>query len=344
MKRHLLSLVLFPALALGIPGWLLAQHHSTGPNRGGPPGGVYPAGGMHPPGNGHPIIKPVGNTVVRTTNTNVNWRTINGRPYNQAGWVTSWNKGIYRGYRRGWYDGWYPWISGYWTWPGTYPLGRGWSGTVVGTVGWTNPYLPTSTTAPEEPATASASYDYSQPLPPVAADNTPADSAPGDQVTSSAPPVPAVPADVLKDFDTARETFKQGDYDKALVLSGKAAAKLPGDASLHEFRALTLFAKKNYREAAAALYAVLSAGPGWDWSTVWALYPNAKTYTEQLRALEAYSKANPDDAASHFLLGYHYLMTDHSDSAVRQLEQAAKLNPKDEVSTVLAKGLKKSGS
>ena len=63
---------------------------------------------------------------------------------------------------------------------------------------------------------------------------------------------------------------------------------MPNDPTLHEFRALALFALGRYDEAAAALYAVLSVGPGWDWSTLISLYGNPETYTQQLRALESY--------------------------------------------------------
>ena len=45
-----------------------------------------------------------------------------------------------------------------------------------------------------------------------------------------------------------------------------------------------LFALKRYDEAAAALYAVLSVGPGWDWTTLISLYADPETYTQQLRA------------------------------------------------------------
>ena len=63
---------------------------------------------------------------------------------------------------------------------------------------------------------------------------------------------------------------------------------MPNDTVLHEFRGLVLFALGRYKEAAAADYAVLSAGPGWDWTTLSGLYPNVEVYTEQLRALEQY--------------------------------------------------------
>jgi len=54
-----------------------------------------------------------------------------------------------------------------------------------------------------------------------------------------------------------------------------------------------LFAQANYKEAAAGLYSVLSAGPGWDWTTLSSLYPSVDTYTAQLRTLEKTVKQNP---------------------------------------------------
>ena len=59
---------------------------------------------------------------------------------------------------------------------------------------------------------------------------------------------------------------------------------LPSDATMHEFRALVLFAEGKYHEAAEGIYAVLSMGPGWTWDTMMSLYPNEETYTRQLRA------------------------------------------------------------
>ena len=40
---------------------------------------------------------------------------------------------------------------------------------------------------------------------------------------------------------------------------------------------------RNYKEAAATLYAVLSVGPGWDWTTMIDLYPSEQVYESQLR-------------------------------------------------------------
>ena len=56
-------------------------------------------------------------------------------------------------------------------------------------------------------------------------------------------------------------------YKAALAKVDQAIASVQRHL-LHEFRGLTLFALGRYKEAAAADYAVLSAGPGWDWTTL----------------------------------------------------------------------------
>jgi len=141
-------------------------------------------------------------------------------------------------------------------------------------------------------------YDYSQPID-----------------AQSQPPAEAVATQATTTFDTAREAYKSGDYAKALNLTDEAIKSMPNDAALHEFRALCLFALKRYEEAAAVLYAVLSAGPGWDWTTLISLYADPETYTQQLRALESYCSQNPQSAPGRFVLAYHYLTEGHADAA-----------------------------
>jgi hypothetical protein len=83
---------------------------------------------------------------------------------------------------------------------------------------------------------------------------------------------------------------------------------------------------KEYQQAAAAIYAVLSAGPGWNWETLASLYRNTDTHTQQLRALEA---------AAAFLLAYQYMTMGHLDAAVSMWERVARLLPEDELTTQL---------
>jgi tetratricopeptide (TPR) repeat protein len=101
-------------------------------------------------------------------------------------------------------------------------------------------------------------------------------------------------------FDQSRTAFATGDYKQALELCNQTLKTMPNDAVVHEFRSLVLFALQKYRDSAAVAYAVLSAGPGWDWTTLSSLYGNVADYTTQLRALEAFVKKNPKSSDGRF--------------------------------------------
>jgi tetratricopeptide (TPR) repeat protein len=152
--------------------------------------------------------------------------------------------------------------------------------------------------------------------------------------TTAAPPAENSPVEqaAITASDQARTAFSRGNYAQALDQIDVALAQTPGDAVLHEFRALTLFAMKRYKEAAATLYAVLSVGPGWDWTTMIGLYPNEDVYSAQLRALEAYVRANPNAADGHFVLAYQYMTVGHPQEAAEQYQDVLQLVPNDSVS------------
>lgn len=150
---------------------------------------------------------------------------------------------------------------------------------------------------------------------------------------------PQVPPQSSDAFDQARTDFYNGDYQSALKNVNKALAAMPKDASVNEFRALVLFALGQYREAAETIYAVLSVGPGWDWTTLSSLYPNVDVYTEQLRKLEEHCRTNPDDAAARFLLAYHYITCGHNEAAVKQLKLVLQLQPNNSLAAQLVKML-----
>ena len=175
-------------------------------------------------------------------------------------------------------------------------------------------------------------YDYSQPIV----------LAPGEQSLGGDPaaaPIAEVPAESLTAFDTARQEFYDGDYQAALKSTDEALKENPYDAVIHEFRALTLFAMGQYQDAAATLYAVLSVGPGWDWTTMIGLYPDVSTYTQQLRELETYVGKNPDDTAGLLVLSYQYVTAGHDDAAASQLKRLVKLTPKDPVAIEMLLGV-----
>jgi tetratricopeptide (TPR) repeat protein len=165
---------------------------------------------------------------------------------------------------------------------------------------------------------AAAPYNYSQPL-----------------STTAAPPEQAVASQSASALDQARDAFKAGDYGNAAQLDQQALAQTPNDTTLHEFLGLVYFAQGKYDQAAGPLYAVLSVGPGWDWTTVCGMYPDVETYTRQLRALEASVRANPDSAPARFVLAYQYLVQGHDQNAVEELKAAVKLQPGDTLSAQL---------
>ena len=115
--------------------------------------------------------------------------------------------------------------------------------------------------------------------------------------------------------------------------------RIPAIRRRTSFAALILFANKQYKEAAAADYAVLSMGPGWDWATMSSFYPNVDTYTGQLRALERYRDDNPKLPEAHFLLAYHYMSCGHPEAAVGELKDVVRLNPKDQLAAQMLSGL-----
>jgi tetratricopeptide (TPR) repeat protein len=319
-----------------------------------------------------PTINNVNNTIV---NQNINKNNLNlnvnknnyvdnrhlsnydryGRYSRYGGWgANGYYYGQYHHLHSNWYHGgwnYWPYNSASWFAAGT---AFGWLTSPGQTIVYQNPYyVPTTNVV----------VNYSQPIPvpvpvqtqvpvevPVEVPIIGAQPAKQPETLPAPTPAPAEPmpspeetekeAQAKTDFDAAQEAFKAGNYPQAQELAEKAITALPGDATLHEFRALTLFAQKKYKEAASAIYAVLAAGPGWDWDTVKALYPNVGTYTTQLRALEDYQKANPNAGDVSFLLAYQYLTLDEKDAAIKQLENAVRVTPTDELSKQLLKMLK----
>ncbi len=176
----------------------------------------------------------------------------------------------------------------------------------------------------------SGSYDYSEPI--VSYDESAAAATTDPAATTPTDPAAAPAADAgMQAFNDARDAFLKTDYDGALKLLDVSLKTMPRDTVVHEFRSLDLFALKRYPESAAAIYAVLAAGPGWDWTTMIGLYQSADAYTQQLRALEQFAKDNPKSSDAHFLLGYHYMTTSHSADASAQFKLAQEQLPDDKL-------------
>jgi tetratricopeptide (TPR) repeat protein len=244
-----------------------------------------------------------------------------------------------------WSDNWYvPAAVGAATWGLGAATSAWWSGSE-----YYNPYYA------EPVATASPSYyyDYSQPVsvydygqqynqqdysqqyvttePQPQAIPQPQAAPPVAQSAIPTPPQAQPPTEEpgLAEFDAALAAFKEGDYRLALQQCNEALRVRPQDPVIHEVRALALFAQGDYKSAAATLNALLAMSPGMDWATLSGLYGNVDDYSQQLRQLEARCQSNPRDAAAHFVLAYHYLVTGHADEAVDALRVVVVQQPRD---------------
>ena len=231
---------------------------------------------------------------------------------NGYGWGLGNNFGYGGGY--GGYGGGY---GGY----GYRPFGWGLGGWGLGSMYYNSGYLGYSN--PYYVSVGSTGYNYSRPI--IVAYNRSLAVIPDDSNTAD---------EVLNEAVAA---FQQNDYDAALDITNQGIAQYPDDAVLHEFRSLVLFARHDYQQSAATIHSVLAVGPGWDWTTLASMYASVSIYTEQIRALEAFTKANPQDAASRFLLAYHYMSCGHPDAAARHLQQVVKLMPHDRVAADVLK-------
>jgi hypothetical protein len=287
------------------------------------------------------------NNVNRTNTINNVNRMGNGWHNNYMGYHSGWVHGYWNGHNPGGF-GWRPYGYGGYGYGGYGGFGGG-LGTGLGFglgmgLGWglsswmmgpmmynygysnySNPYYGGGYGGGNAVVAQQPVYDYSQPIDP-----------------QTAQPEQTVANQAVSTFDAARDAFKAGNYAKALELVDQAIKTMPNDPTLHEFRAQTLFALGRYDEAAVPLYAVLSTGPGWDWTTLISLYADPETYTQQLRALEKYSSQNPSSASGHFVLGYEYLTEEHPDAAVREFKTLSAIQPKDTLSAQLVQQLEQS--
>jgi hypothetical protein len=311
-----------------------------------------------------------GNQDININNTNNNVNNISGNHNwnGQGNWNNNWPgaHNYWNNHYANWHQGnWNNWNYHPAAWYGA-GMATGWLASPGDAYVYSNPfYVAPAAVSYNASVPSDASYnyvDYSQPIvqPPQQAsmnygDNYAADydaSAAGNyppatyadpsstQQAASAGPASGgddAPPEAFQRFDAARAAFKANEYRKALAEVDHAIKLLPSDATMHEFRALVLFAQGKYRDAAAGIYAVLSMGPGWTWETMNSLYATPETYTRQLRELESYCRKNPDASDGHFLLGYHYLVMNHVPEGVKQLNRFVALVPQDKLAPQLIK-------
>jgi hypothetical protein len=290
---------------------------------------IYPAPGVRPPIVNRPNLNQITNNVI-TNNTIIN-QVNNVNNVTNINNTTNVIGGRYPSTRpyRPWRDPYdhvhSNWHHGYWgfqTMPSFWvSSSSGWSS--LGSVGYSfrNPYF-------TAPVNTVAAFNYSRPI-----------------VTTSANLVrPEVTEIAERQMADAREAFRLGETAAALDKVNQAIQMLPDDRTLHEFRALCLFARGDYADAASVIYSVLASGPGWDWDTLSALYPNIDTYITQVKLLSNYVANRPDRGDARFLLAYHFLTLGYTDAAIEQLQAVVRLQPGDRLANDLLSALKQQGT
>jgi tetratricopeptide (TPR) repeat protein len=242
-------------------------------------------------------------------------------------WNSNWHNNCINAHHN-WYNGcWHGHWGSSWYAPVVWG-GIGWGlGTMTNSWGmgyssYYNPYY-------AEPLIAqSMPYDYSQPVMVNNYVSSAADTNAPIGEPQVAQPSPSQ-TQALSSFDEGLAKFKDEQYIPALSEFNASLKELPGDPVVHEVRSLALFAIGDYKAAAAGLNSLLSSAPGMDWTTMSSLYGNSEDYTKQLRKLEQFCISNPTDASAHFVLAYHYLVTDSKDAAIDALKVVVANQPKD---------------
>ena len=236
------------------------------------------------------------------------------------------------------------WVNG--SWNGNYNRGWGWGGwgsglalgTGLGVAMWgmgsmfnswgyssfVNPYYSTAYVAQPTAIVQPMVYDYSRPI----------------DLTAATPAQATIDQSVAT-LDSARAAFQAGDYAGALAQANQALQQTPNDPTLHPVPRHLPAPRRlgRYDEAAAPMYTALSAGPGWDWTTLSGLYPQIDVYTQQLRALETYCNANTRAATARFVLASLYMTQGSIDAALVQFKAVVQLQPQDKLSAQLAEAL-----
>ena len=213
-----------------------------------------------------------------------------------------------------WYYGGSPyWGGGYGGWGGYgYPYDYGYNGS-YGYGGYpATTYLYADNTYDNPPAIDEQ---------PAAADQAPADPTAEELERAS------------QYISLGEQSFRAGSYQDALRQWRHAMVDNPNNGALVLLMSQALFALGEYDSAANSVQMAMQMLPESEWGGVvknyTQLYPNIQVYTDQIRAAEKARDAEPDDGAIRFLLGYHFGYLNYPKQAVRELDKALDIEPRD---------------
>ncbi len=135
----------------------------------------------------------------------------------------------------------------------------------------------------------------------------------------------------LKAFDAADQAFKDKNYEFARQKSDKPSSSCPTT------RRFTGLGRSFCSPAGTTSRPPRRSTPCWPFRPAGtgrrsaAGTPIRRNFRANSRDLEGYHKGHPDSAAAAFLRGYHYTTCRHFEAAVKQLQNAIRLLPDDDL-------------
>jgi hypothetical protein len=137
----------------------------------------------------------------------------------------------------------------------------------------------------------------------------------------------------------AERAFRAGQYDEAVRQANHAAVEMPRNGKLFLLLSQSLFAVGDYAAAAGAAHQGMAMSDQADWGAVvknyTRFYGNASDFTDQLRRLEKFVSEHPKATYARFLLGFQYGFLNYPAEARRELEEAVRLEDRDELAAQL---------
>ena len=132
--------------------------------------------------------------------------------------------------------------------------------------------------------------------------------------------------------------FRAGKYDDAIRKWQHSLVDDPGNGAMVMLLGQALFAAGQYDEAAGAIQHAMELVPAEKWDVVVKnraeLYGNNRSFSDQLKALEAARDTN-DSPAVRFLLGYEYGFSGSPQRAITELDKTLEMAPQDETAKKL---------
>ena len=156
-------------------------------------------------------------------------------------------------------------------------------------------------------------------------------------VQPAAPSVTVQPLQQARQLTAiAKQKFLSGDYDGAISELDKVCKLAPNDTSAFQFRSLCSFAKGDCDSAAADAYDALKLGNAWTRPVIQSLYgANWDKYSQHMSKLTQKAIGNEAKMQTHFLLAYHYLVSEQWQKGKDHLQKVLELQPSEPLSTQL---------